>query len=238
MSALPVAAGPKPAPKRLPIRDAATVMVIDASGAEPKVLMGRRHEAVRFMPGKYVFPGGRVERADGLISVATPYAPHVERRLKLGVPRATDSRVRAYGLAAIRELAEETGLMIGDRGVPFRARGDAWAPFADAGIAPSLGGLHFIARAITPPGRPKRFDTRFFAADSSLIAARREGVIHADAELVELCWPTIAEARALDLPAITRLILADLEARLEDGLERDQPTPFYRRGSQSARELA
>ncbi|MFC7053006.1 NUDIX hydrolase [Hansschlegelia quercus] len=237
MSALSVTAASKQAPKRLPIRDAATVMLIDASGREPKVLMGRRHEGVRFMPGKYVFPGGRVERADGLVSVAAPYPPHVERRLKHGVRRATASRVKAYGLAAIRELAEETGLMIGQRGVAFRARGDAWAPFVEAGIAPSLDGLHFVARAITPPGRPRRFDTRFFAADASLIAARREGVIHADAELVELCWPTLAEARSLDLPAITRLILVDLEARLEDGLERDQPTPFYRRGSQSAREL-
>ncbi|HEY0293434.1 MAG TPA: NUDIX hydrolase, partial [Hansschlegelia sp.] len=91
-------------PKRQPIRDAATLIVIDRSRRTPKLLMGRRHESLRFMPGKYVFPGGRVEREDGLVNIAGAYAPHVERRLQANVARPSITRARAYGLAAIREL--------------------------------------------------------------------------------------------------------------------------------------
>lgn len=231
-------AQPAARPARQPIRDAATLIVLDRSGAEPKMLMGRRHEGVRFMPGKYVFPGGRVEATDGRVNVAGAYAGHVERRLLAHVARPSFTRARAYGLAAIRELAEETGLMIGDVGCgPFAARAEGWEAFAEAGVFPSLEGLSLVARAITPPGRPRRFDTRFFAADSSLVAKRREDVVTPESELVALAWVTFAEARALDLPAITRIVLTDLEQRLEHGLERDMPTPFYRQGSQSGREL-
>ncbi|MGE3998189.1 MAG: NUDIX hydrolase, partial [Variibacter sp.] len=46
-------------------RDAATLIVLDRTGAEPKVMMGRRHDRHKFMPGKFVFPGGRVEAYDG-----------------------------------------------------------------------------------------------------------------------------------------------------------------------------
>ena len=45
-------------------RDAATLMLIDRSGAKPKVLLGRRHASHKFMPGKFVFPGGRIEPLD------------------------------------------------------------------------------------------------------------------------------------------------------------------------------
>jgi 8-oxo-dGTP pyrophosphatase MutT (NUDIX family) len=200
--------------------------------------MGRRHADVRFMPGKFVFPGGRVEPDDGRINVAGTYAAHVERRLLERVRRPSSTRARAYGLAALRELAEETGLLIGERdAAPFAGRGDGWRAFADAGVFPSLEGLWFIARAITPPKRPRRFDTRFFAADAQLIAGRVEGLVTPDSELVELVWVSVTEARKLDLPAITGMVLNDLEARLADGLERDAPVPFYREGSRSEREF-
>jgi len=229
----------RPSPKpRLPIRDAATLILLDRSAAEPKFLMGRRHHAVRFMPGKYVFPGGRVEAQDGRVNVAGTYAPHVERSLQTRVARPSITRARAYGLAAIRELAEETGLLIGEADMDgFHVRSESWKAFAEARVFPSLEGLHLVARAITPPGRPRRFDTRFFAADLSLVSAARPDVVHAEAELVELVWVTFSEARELDLPAITSMVLGDLAKRLDDGLERDLPTPFYREGSASEREL-
>lgn len=200
--------------------------------------MGRRHEGVRFMPGKFVFPGGRVEPSDGRVNVAGTYSAHVERRLMERVSRASVTRARAYGLAAIRELAEETGLLLGDRDSgPFAAEGEGWRPFGEAGVFPTLEGLWFVARAITPPGRPRRFDTRFFAADASLVAHRVEGIVSPDAELVELVWTSLDDARELDLPAITRLVLNELAERLDAGLESDTPVPFYRGGSASVREL-
>ncbi len=238
MSAPEPSAAPQARKPRQPIRDAATLILLDRSESEPKVLMGRRHHAVRFMPGKYVFPGGRVEPEDGRVNVAGTYAPHVERSLQARVARPSITRARAYGLAALRELAEETGLLIGEAEMEgFHARSESWKAFAEASVFPSLEGLHLVARAITPPGRPRRFDTRFFAADRSLVSATRADVIHPDAELVELVWVNFDEARRLDLPAITGLVLRDLAERLENGLERDLPTPFYRQGSASEREL-
>ena len=59
-------------------KDAATIILIDRSGAEPKVLMGRRHHGHKFMPGKFVFPGGRVEFEDRDVPVASALDPHVE----------------------------------------------------------------------------------------------------------------------------------------------------------------
>ena len=79
-----------------------------------------------------------------------------------------------------------------------------WAEFAKAGFYPDLSVLHFVARAITPPRRPRRFDTRFFSVDATAIAHRIENVVHPEAELVELVWLPIAEARRLDMPTITR----------------------------------
>jgi len=230
------AAPAKASAPRLVPKDAATIILVDREASEPKLLMGKRHEGVRFMPGKYVFPGGRVEPEDGRVNIAGAYAPHVERRLQAGVQRPSITRARAYGLAAIRELAEETGLLIGETETgAFEPRGEAWKPFADADVFPSLEGLHFVARAITPPGRPKRFDTRFFAGDASLVTAKVDGIVTADAELVELVWVSLSEARALDLPAITRIVIDDLARRMDEGLERDLPVPFYRQGSKSER---
>ena len=71
----------------------------------------------------------------------------------------------------------------------------AWEAFAKAGILPDLSDVHFIARAITPPKRPLRFDSRFFAADVSAIAHRVDGMVGPDAELVELVWLPITQAR-------------------------------------------
>jgi len=79
-----------------------------------------------------------------------------------------------------------------------------------------------------PPGRVRRFDTRFFAADASAIAHRVEGVIHADAELVELVWVEIGSKPLADLHAMTRNVLGELEKRLATGpLTHDAPVPFF-----------
>jgi 8-oxo-dGTP pyrophosphatase MutT (NUDIX family) len=212
-------------------KDAATLILVDRSATRPKVLLGRRHQNHKFMPGKFVFPGGRVEAADRRMAKAAHLDLQVEDRLMRGVRRPSPARARALVLAAIRETFEETGLLIGLRG-PSADRNDTtssmWAGLATAGVKPDLTNIHFVARAITPPGRPRRFDTRFFTADASNITARVEGVVGPDTELVELVWTPIEEAKRLDMPAITTVALDELERRVAAGLTHDLPVPFYR----------
>jgi 8-oxo-dGTP pyrophosphatase MutT (NUDIX family) len=210
-------------------RDAATLILIDRSEPTPKVLLGRRHAGHKFLPGRFVFPGGRVERSDGRMPVATPFHAAVEARLLKGVSRPSPAKARAFALAAIRETFEETGLLIGRKQEGARgAPGRGTTLFDEAGVYPDLASMHFIARAITPPGRPRRFDTRFFAADATAIAHRVEGVVGPDAELVELVWLPITEVERLEMPTITKVALQELEARSAAGFGHDLPVPFYR----------
>jgi len=210
--------------------DAATLILIDRSAAPVRVLMGRRHASHKFMPGKFVFPGGRLEASDRRMACASPLDAAVEARLNARARRPSPHLARALALAAVRETFEETGIAIGVRepGAGALAPDGEWARFAATGVRPALGGLDFIARAITPPGRTKRFDTRFFFADAAAIGHRQDGVAHADAELVELVWIALDKTASLDLPAITRIVLADLRQALDSGMNRERPRPFYR----------
>ena len=210
-------------------KDAATLILVDRSGTVPKVLVGKRHDNVVFMPGKFVFPGGRVDKSDNRVPVAAPISEELEANLLKGSPRILASRAKALATAAIREACEETGLCLGRlaSGVHARLEG-TWKPFADAGLLPDPSGLFLIARAITPPGRVKRFDTRFFTADASAIAHHVEGVVHPDAELVELVWVEIGSKPLADLHPMTRNVLGELERRLASGpLRHDAPVPFF-----------
>ncbi|HKA72890.1 MAG TPA: NUDIX hydrolase [Xanthobacteraceae bacterium] len=210
-------------------RDAATLILIDRSEPVPKVLLGRRHAGHKFLPGRFVFPGGRVERGDARMPVATPLDAAVEARLLKRVRHPSPAKARAFALAAIRETFEETGLLIGRRqDGERRAPGQRATLFERAGVYPDLASIHFVARALTPPGRPRRFDTRFFAADATAIAHRVEGVVGPDAELVELVWLPITEVERLEMPTITKVALQELEARSAAGLDHDLPVPFYR----------
>jgi|SRR5271166_6546053 len=211
-------------------RDAATLIVLDRSASPPRVLMGKRHAGHAFMPGKFVFPGGRVEPADGRMAAVADLHPEVEEKLNARVRRPSPKFARAIALAAVRETFEETGLVIGLAGSapPKKPPPGAWARFAATGVSPALDGLDFIARAITPPGRPRRFDARFLSVDAGLIAERVDGVVHPEAELVDLVWVPLDKARELDLPQITRLALDDLSEALAHGFEKTRPRPFYR----------
>ena len=170
------------------------------------------------MPGKFVFPGGRVDKSDNRVPVAAPIPKELEANLMKGSPKITPSRARSLAIAAIREACEETGLCLGRKsdGTAPKLEG-AWKPFTEAGLLPDPSGLFLIARAITPPGRVRRFDTRFFTADASAIAHRVEGVIHADAELVELVWVEIGSKPLADLHPMTKNVLNELEKRLATG---------------------
>jgi 8-oxo-dGTP pyrophosphatase MutT (NUDIX family) len=210
-------------------KDAATLIVVDRSASIPKVLVGKRHDKVVFMPGKFVFPGGRVDKSDNRIPVAAPMPPELEANLLKDRPQINAARAKALVIAAIREACEETGLCLGRKSEDKSPGLDgAWAPFTEAGLLPDPSGLFLIARAITPPGRIKRFDTRFFTADASAIAHRVDGVVHADAELVELVWVELGSQPLADLHPMTKNVLGELEKRLATGpLRHDAPVPFF-----------
>ena len=210
-------------------KDAATLILVDRSGPIPKVLVGRRHDKVVFMPGKFVFPGGRVEKADNRVPVAAPIPKELEANLLKGSPKITASRAKSLAIAAIREACEETGLCLGrEAGIASQRLEGVWLPFAEAGLLPDPSRLFLIARAITPPGRVRRFDTRFFIADASAITHRVEGVVHPDAELVELIWVALGSKPLADLHPMTKNVLGELERRLATGpLRHDTPVPFF-----------
>jgi 8-oxo-dGTP pyrophosphatase MutT (NUDIX family) len=215
-------------PYRRP-KDAATLILVDRSADTPKVLVGRRHDKVVFMPGKFVFPGGSVDATDNRVPVAAPIPAELEANLLKGRPKIAPSRARSLAVAAIREACEETGLCLGRKvdGAAPQLDG-AWKPFREAGLLPDPSGLFLIARAITPPGRIRRFDTRFFTADACSITHRVDGVIHAEAELVELVWVELGSKPLADLHPMTRKVLGELERRLNTGpLRHDAPLPFF-----------
>ncbi len=209
-------------------RDAATLMLIDRSGSTPKVLLGRRHADHKFMPGKFVFPGGRIEALDSAMPAASELHPDMQQKLLERVADPNSAFARALTLAAVRETAEETGLLLGVKGeTPPAVPGEIWADFAKASVIPELGHIYFIARAITPPRRPKRYDTRFFTADASSVAHEIADVVGPQSELVELVWAPIEEAAQLDMPTITGVVLEELLARVANGMSHDLPVPFY-----------
>ena len=210
-------------------KDAATLILVDRSGAVPKVLLGKRHARHKFMPGKFVFPGGRVEPADKLMPVARPLDPHAEAQLMKRFQRASAARARALALAAIRETFEETGLLLGVRsGEAAKVPGGAWSAFAAGRYPARPRRAAFHRPRHHAAGRPRRFDTRFFTMDAGAIAHRIEGVTGPDAELVELVWMPLAQAKELDMPAVTGVMLEELDARIADGFGHDLPVPFYR----------
>jgi 8-oxo-dGTP pyrophosphatase MutT (NUDIX family) len=211
-------------------RDSATLILIDRAQAVPKVLLGRRHHSHRFLPGKFVFPGGRIEPGDKAIAAAAAlHASHIDRLMRR-MKRPTAAKATAFALAAVRETYEETGLMLGTPSTnPLAAAPEGpWQAFAQANIAPDLSQIHFIARAITPPGRPLRFDSRFFAADVSAVTRREDGFVGPDKELVELVWLPLNEAQKLDMPGITAVALEELQDRIATGMSHDHPVPLYR----------
>lgn len=210
-------------------RDAATLILLDKSGGENRVLIGRRHRSHTFMPGRFVFPGGRTDPEDGRIPVAADLHPDEMARLVATTAKGSTTRARAIALSAVRETYEEAGMLIGRR-ADFTTTREGWQGFAQAGVYPALDALRFIARAITPPGRTRRYDARFFAAwrDDVAVTLPEGGPTN---ELEEIIWLTIEEAKKAEIPSITRTILTELERRLaEDPLLRPggAPVPCYR----------
>jgi 8-oxo-dGTP pyrophosphatase MutT (NUDIX family) len=179
------------APRDEPIRPAATLCLIRQGPAGPEVLMGQRGTGAVFMPSKVVFPGGGVDPADGAAPRDAALGPACARRLALH-PLEDTPAPGAFAAAAARELDEETGLR----------------------LRPEARLIH-VFRAITPPGRSRRFDARFFLARAEeALEAPAEGFGRASGELSHLGWRPMPQARGLDLPFITEVVLAEISAIL------------------------
>ncbi|MEL7395219.1 MAG: NUDIX hydrolase [Pseudomonadota bacterium] len=195
------------------IRDAATVIVLRDRATHPRVLMGQRGAKAAFMPSKFVFPGGAVDPGDTEVALQATLTDLCISRLREDSQRDLS---HALPVAAIRELWEETGLALGRSGAWTGRPPSDWATFAGLGLLPVADQMQFVFRAITPPGRPRRFDARFFLVDAAHIAGDLDDFSAASEELSHLQWVPLQEARALDLPFITEVVLAELEARVAD----------------------
>jgi len=148
----------------------------------------------------------------------------------------TASRARGLAVAAVRETFEETGLLLSDK----IAAGRTWQELVNSGFAPDLSALRYFARAITPPGRTRRFDSRFFVADARNILNPDEPSHSGSGELLEPAWYTFAEADKLNLPNITRDILRRLAAFISNKRELTPGTPVcfqYQKGKRWCEEL-
>jgi 8-oxo-dGTP pyrophosphatase MutT (NUDIX family) len=167
------------------------------------------------MPNKFVFPGGGVDPADSRVIPQRGLRPEVEASLRKG---CSPARARALAMAAIRETFEETGLLVGrETSSPPRTRSRSWAAFLANGVVPSLEILEFVARAITPPCEPRRFDARFFMADAVHIHGEAHDQLEGSGELLDLHWVPLSEAKRLDLPAVTSLVVDEIAKRLATG---------------------
>lgn len=199
--------------------DAATLVLYRHSPEGPRILMGCRSSGHDFMPNKYVFPGGRVDDEDALAPVLSELAPEVDQRLAIGAARAT----RAFPLTSIREMFEETGLIVGRAASGLGDVPASWADYYVQGAAPCLAGFQFLGRAITPPMRHKRFDARFLMADADDALIDDRPPVDGR-ELADLRWLTLAEAGELDLPNVTRFVISEIEARL---VRQEALRPFH-----------
>lgn len=214
----------------IPVRDAATVIILRDIGDVPHILMGQRGKSAAFMPSKFVFPGGAVDDADGALDLTGDLDPECLARLR---KEADFSRAPALVTAAIREAWEETGL----RFARPHASGDPapkiafpdWNGFSATGTRPSATGFTFVFRAITPPGRPRRFDARFFMVSADHILGDPDDFSAASDELSHLQWVAMPEIRKLDLPFITEVVLAEVRGLLANG-NRPESVPFFYHG--------
>lgn len=196
------------------IRNAATVIVVRDRHQNPKVLMGQRGAQAAFMPNKFVFPGGAMDADDLTVPLASPIAePNLSRLTEQANPDLATGLVAA----AIRELWEETGLILGERATWTTAPPE-WKTYAAAGFQPSAAALNFVFRAITPPGRPRRFDARFFMVDAAEIHTDLDDFSNACDELSHLQWIPLVDVRSFNLPFITEVVLAEISASIaQDG---------------------
>jgi 8-oxo-dGTP pyrophosphatase MutT (NUDIX family) len=200
-------------------RDAASLVLLREGKAGLEVLIGRRGKGARFMPDRYVFPGGRVTADDA--------------RLWAGEPDDDTRQLRALKHAALRETFEETGLIVG-RSVPGKAAGSngALSPIEQAygrhRLAPAPDLLRLVGRAITPTDSPIRFHARFFVADG----AQAVGELTPCEELEDLHWHPIEGEPPGEMQNVTRFMLRCAVAAWHGTAPAEAPL-YWHRGHRS-----
>lgn len=189
------------------IQDAASIVLVDKRDGAPRILMGRRAAKHKFMPNIYVFPGGRVDTTDRFAPFEADYeSDTLELLMQQMRGRKTHLRARMMGLAAIRETYEEVGIRIGrSTHEAGTCKQSGWTEFVASGMKPDLSRLTYIARAITPPGQNRRYDTRFFLVDISDYLEHQTP--HSSDELEDVKWVTFDESNNLPLHFITKRVL-------------------------------
>ncbi|MBK0326698.1 NUDIX domain-containing protein [Rhodobacteraceae bacterium F11138] len=212
------------------IRNAATVIVLRDRQDDPSILMGQRGASAAFMPNKFVFPGGAVDAEDADVPLAAPLPALCHDRLADEAPGGLQ---HALAAAAIRELWEETGLILGHRGTWPGDVPENWHRFAATGHLPAADRLQFVFRALTPPGRPRRFDARFFLVDAADIQNEIDDFTDACDELSHLQWIKLRDARNFDLPFITEVVLAEVESRVTS-IEPPASVPYFRNNDEAS----
>lgn len=214
-------------------KNASTLIIVEKKDDdENRVLMGRRHMNHKFMPGLYVFPGGRLDRSDYYVKSAAGFNEVTRNKVLFDMKGGpSNRRANALAMAAIRETYEEAGIFLGTKSTSVTASSHSdWAAFKQRNIVPDLSKIYFLARAITPPHRTRRFDTRFFVAFSDAIADQLPQGHGPTDELQDLHWLTIAQTQDLKLPAITKVILQHLDECLKKSpdLSHNTPAPYFR----------
>jgi 8-oxo-dGTP pyrophosphatase MutT (NUDIX family) len=194
-------------------RPAATIVLLRDSPDGMQVLLMRRNRRAGFVPGAYVFPGGRVDGTDADASALARLdglsASEAAERLALA---DSDPPAIAYYLAALREAFEETGILVGvrpDGSAPPTAAENAEVDsvreavmddrvtFAEAAarLDCRIAGdsVEYLAHWITPVPEPRRYDTRFFAAK---VAVGSMAIVD-PREMTDAVWatPTVALGR-------------------------------------------
>lgn len=200
------------------IRHAATTIVQRKTPQGRSVLMGQRGAKAAFMPGKFVFPGGAVDAVDEAVPI-TDVTPSVHSALSAESTLPPSAIIAA----AIRELWEESGLILGKPSA-WADPPKGWRGFAATGHVPTAKGCTFFFRAVTPEGRPRRFDARFILVDAAEITSNLDDFSRAEDELSHLQWVPLEDARSFDLPFITQVVLAELMA----GSDASKGVPFFR----------
>ena len=212
------------------VRNAATVIVLRHRHEDPHILMGQRGAKAVFMPNKFVFPGGAVDVGDADVPLASALPETCATRL---AEDADPALAHAIAVAAVRELWEETGLILGQPGAWDGPIPPEWETFAATGHLPHAAPLQFVFRALTPPGRPRRFDARFFLVDAEDVASDLDDFDAACDELSHLQWVPLSKARSFDMPFITEVVLAEVAARAKE-TEPPASVPFFRNNDEES----
>ena len=209
--------------EKMEIKNAATVILLRGSQKNPEVLMGQRGKNASFMPNKFVFPGGALDPGDSEIDFNGDIPTKCIEKLRL---KADPSLAEPLIAAGIRELWEETGLILGYKS---KTKMDSipknWKDFFALGYQPSADNIEFVFRAITPPGRTRRFDARFFLLSSDNIKGDLDDFSKASGELRHLQWIELNSTQNLDLPFITEIVLSEVLSKLKGN--RNNGIPFY-----------